>query len=80
MQDSVQPSSRTATRSPRPNPLGRLVEEHRHYTRKLENILAQSYLSESEQVEAARLKKMKLRLKDEMKSYAYPSRSDSMQG
>lgn len=63
-----------------PNPLGRLVEEHRQYSRKLEHILAQSYLSESEKVEAARLKKMKLRLKDEMESYARPSRSYSMQG
>jgi uncharacterized protein YdcH (DUF465 family) len=63
-----------------PNPLGRLVEEHRQYSRKLESILSRSYLSESEQIEAARLKKMKLKLKDEMESYARPSRSYSMQG
>jgi len=63
-----------------PNPLGRLVEEHRQYSRKLENILSQSYLSESEQIEAARLKKLKLKLRDEMESYARPSRSYSMQG
>lgn len=56
------------------NPLGRLVEEHRQYSRKLESILAQPYLSESEQIEAARLKKMKLKLKDEMERYARPSR------
>ena len=64
----------------RPNPLGRLVEEHRQYSRKLETILSQSYLSESEQIEAARLKKMKLKLRDEMENYARPSRSYSMQG
>lgn len=64
----------------RPNPLGRLVEEHRQYSRKLEHILAQGYLSESERAEAARLKKMKLKLKDEMENYARPSRSYSMQG
>ena len=56
------------------NPLGRLVEEHRQYSRKLETILAQRYLSESEQMEAARLKKMKLKLKDEMAGYARFSR------
>jgi len=56
------------------NPLGRLVEEHRQYSRKLETILAQRYLSESEQMEAARLKKMKLKLKDEMAGYARLSR------
>jgi len=57
------------------NPLGRLVEEHRQYSRKLETILAQRYLSESEQLEAARLKKLKLKLKDEMEGYARLSRS-----
>lgn len=62
-----------------PNPLGRLVEEHRQYSRKLETILAHSYLSESEQVEAARLKKMKLKLKDEMAKYAQRSSSESRQ-
>ena len=57
------------------NSLGRLVEEHRQYSRKLETILAQRYLSESEQMEAARLKKLKLKLKDEMEGYARLSRS-----
>ncbi|HET9086066.1 MAG TPA: DUF465 domain-containing protein [Acidobacteriaceae bacterium] len=63
-----------------PNPLGRLVEEHRQYSRRLDSILSQSYLSESEQIEAARLKKLKLKLRDQMESYARPSRSYSMQG
>ncbi len=62
------------------NPLGRLVEEHRQYARKLDSILSQSYLSESEQIEAARLKKLKLKLRDQMERYARPSRADSMQG
>ncbi len=60
------------------NPLSRLVEEHRQYSRKLENILAQPYLSENEQIEAARLKKLKLKLKDEMERYACPSRSSQL--
>jgi uncharacterized protein YdcH (DUF465 family) len=62
-----------ATR-PGANPLGHLVEEHRQYSRKLETMLAQPYLSEDEQIEAARLKKLKLKLKDEMERYARPSR------
>lgn len=56
------------------NSLGRLVEEHRRYSRRLESILASSHLSETEQLEAARLKKLKLKLKDEMERYARPSR------
>ncbi len=60
------------------NPLGRLVEEHRQYSRKLETILARPYLSENEQIEAARLKKLKLKLKDEMERYARPSESTQL--
>ena len=51
------------------NPLGRLVEEHRQYSQKLEAILAQPYLSDTEQIEAARLKKLKLKLKDQMAGF-----------
>jgi hypothetical protein len=51
------------------NPLGRLVEEHRQYSQKLEAILAQPYLSDAEQIEAARLKKLKLKLKDQMAGF-----------
>lgn len=69
MEVSVEPSRAGV------NPLGRLVEQHRQYSRKLEMILAQRYLSESEQIEAARLKKLKLKLKDEMEGYARLSRS-----
>jgi uncharacterized protein YdcH (DUF465 family) len=61
------------------NPLGRLVEEHRQYSRKLESILAQSYLSENEQIEAARLKKLKLKLKDEMAGYTRSNRTNQLQ-
>ncbi len=60
------------------NPLGRLVEEHRQYSRKLESILSHSYLTENEQAEAARLKKLKLRLKDEMEQYARSSHSGTL--
>jgi|GEM_PF-3480032 len=70
MEISIEHDPRTS-----PNPLGRLVEEHRQYSRKLESILSHPYLSENEQAEAARLKKLKLKLKDEMQRYACPSRS-----
>ena len=70
MEISVEQASR-----PDNNPLHRLVEEHRQYSRKLEAILAKPYLSENEQLEAIRLKKLKLKLKDEMQGYARPSRS-----
>lgn len=62
---------------PGASPLGRLVEEHRQYSRKLEAILAQPYLSASEQMEAVRLKKLKLKLKDEMEGYARLRRTPS---
>ena len=32
------------------SPLGRLVEEHRQYSQKLEAMLAQPYLSDTEQI------------------------------
>ena len=57
------------------SPLGRLVEEHRQYSQKLEAILAQPYLSDTEQIEAARLKKLKLKLKDQMAGFARSSPS-----
>jgi hypothetical protein len=52
------------------SPLGRLLEEHRQYSQKLEAMLAQPYLSDTEQIEAARLKKLKLKLKDQMAGFA----------
>ncbi len=73
MEISLEQATRTAA-----NPLGRLVEEHRQYSRKLETILAQHYLSENEQAEAARLKKLKLKLKDEMERYVRPARSNQL--
>lgn len=69
MEISVEASQSGAT------PLGRLVEEHRQYSQKLEAILAQPYLSETEQIEAARLKKLKLKLKDQMAGFASSSPS-----
>lgn len=54
-------------------PVSRLVEEHRQYSSQLDAILANPHLSDDEQIEATRLKKLKLKLKDEMEGHAYPS-------
>lgn len=43
-----------------------LQEEHRRYSEKLEGLSQSSYLSADEQMEEVRLKKLKLRVKDEM--------------
>jgi len=44
----------------------RLCQEHQQYSRRLDSLINKRYLSEDEKVEEVRLKKLKLRLKDEM--------------
>ena len=44
----------------------RMAEEHHIYSAQLEAILAKPYPTEEDRLEAARLKKMKLRVKDRM--------------
>lgn len=44
--------------------LDRLHEEHHRYAQQLEELLQKPYLSEDEQVEETRLKKLKLHAKD----------------
>ena len=44
----------------------RLATEHQQYSQRLDNLIQKRYLSEDEKLEEVRLKKLKLRLKDEM--------------
>ena len=44
----------------------RLATEHAQYSQKLDSLIAKRFLSEDEKIEEVRLKKLKLRLKDEM--------------
>jgi len=44
----------------------RLREEHARYSAQLEQLTSKAYLTEQEQLEEVRLKKLKLRVKDQM--------------
>jgi uncharacterized protein YdcH (DUF465 family) len=44
----------------------RLAQEHSQHSQRLESLLQKRYLSEEEKLEEVRLKKLKLRLKDQM--------------
>ena len=57
----------------------RLVQEHSQYSQRLENLLQKRFLSEDEKVEEVRLKKLKLRLKDQMEHIERQFRSNSNQ-
>ena len=46
----------------------RLVQEHSQYSQRLESLTEKRYLTEDEKLEEVRLKKLKLRLKDQMHS------------
>jgi uncharacterized protein len=44
----------------------RLAQEHTQYSQRLDSLLDKRYLSDDEKLEEVRLKKLKLRLKDQM--------------
>jgi len=53
----------------------RLADEHSQYSQRLDSLIQKKYLSEDEKVEEVRLKKLKLRLKDQMESLEQEYRS-----
>jgi uncharacterized protein YdcH (DUF465 family) len=46
----------------------KLVQEHMQHSQRLESLTQKRYLTEDEKLEEVRLKKLKLRLKDQMES------------
>lgn len=53
----------------------RLQQEHAQYAAQLEQLEGKKYLSEQEQIEETRLKKLKLRAKDQMEARVHRAMS-----
>ena len=53
----------------------RLREEHARYAAQLEQLSSKTYLTEQEQLEEVRLKKLKLRVKDQMEKLVQQART-----
>jgi uncharacterized protein len=49
----------------------RLAQEHSQYAQRLESLVTKRFLSEEEQIEETRLKKLKLHLKDQMEQIVH---------
>jgi uncharacterized protein len=47
----------------------KLADEHSQYSERIESLANKKYLSDEEKVEEVRLKKLKLKLKDQMESF-----------
>jgi hypothetical protein len=56
----------------------RLAQEHTQYAQQLDSLIQKKYLSEEEKIEEVRLKKLKLRLKDQMESLEQKFRTDRL--
>jgi uncharacterized protein YdcH (DUF465 family) len=55
----------------------KLADEHQNYSQRIESLANKKYLSEEEKIEEIRLKKLKLRLKDEMEAFQVRARQVS---
>ncbi len=55
----------------------RLVAEHSQYSQRLDALTQKRFLSEDEKIEEVRLKKLKLRLKDQMERLEQQFRRDN---
>ena len=55
----------------------RLVQEHSQYSQRLESLTQKRYLTDDEKLEEVRLKKLKLRLKDQMQSLQHQVRQSA---
>ena len=54
----------------------RLAQEHAQYAQRLDSLIQKRFLSEDEKLEEVRLKKLKLRLKDQMEAIEQAFRRD----
>ena len=57
----------------------KLAHEHTQYAQRLESLTQKRYLTEDEKLEEVRLKKLKLRLKDQMEVIERQHRQESLQ-
>ncbi len=57
----------------------RLAQEHMQYAQRLDSLTQKRYLTEDEKLEETRLKKLKLRLKDQMENIARQYSQDQHQ-
>jgi uncharacterized protein YdcH (DUF465 family) len=58
----------------------KLAQEHTQYAQRLDSLTLKRYLTEDEKLEEVRLKKLKLRLKDQMQSIERQLRLVMQQG
>ena len=56
----------------------RLAQEHAQYSQRLDSLIEKRYLSEDEKLEEVRLKKLKLRIKDQMEMIEQQHRRDQI--
>ena len=57
----------------------RLAQEHNQYSQRLHSLIEKKYLTEDEKLEEVRIKKVKLRLKDQMHLIEQEYRRSNMQ-